>query len=164
MTKNPKPELPEEYRNLPGPRPSCRNLDPLENVSLEEAVLSSMIAGRQVRSLGSEHFTSDIRAAMYALLVSGTEYGFLDDALKAQGFDEGERAYVTDCYLTPMLPHQPLVEAVAELKRLALVRALCGAVDMWRERAPHMAYEAAIRELGQTIRGDGIYRRSLREP
>jgi hypothetical protein len=156
--------IPEEYASLPGPRPSLSHLDPLANVPLEEAVLSSMISGRPVRSLGPEHFTSNIRAAMYGLLVAGMEYGFLDDALRAQGFDEGERAYVTDCYLTPMLPHQPLVEAVAELKRLALVRTLCEAVDIWRDRAPTLSYERAIKELGQAIRGDGTYRRSLREP
>jgi hypothetical protein len=149
--------IPEEYRNLPGPRPSVGSLDPLENVSLEEAVIASMIAGRPVRSLGPQHFTSAARAEIYALLCEGMEYGFLDDALKAKGFEEWERVAVTDCYLTPMLPHKPLVEAVAELKRLAAVRRLCRSIDRWRERAPMLEHARAVKELGQAIRGEGLY-------
>lgn len=132
--------------------------DPLEDVALEESVLSSMMDGtRKVSSLKEEHFTSDLRADIYTALSSGVDYADLDDTLRDKGYDMGERAYVTDIYLTPILPHTPLVEAIAELKRLALLRRLCNAVDAWRERAPHMPHAKALQELGRAIRGEGHY-------
>jgi hypothetical protein len=148
-------EIPLEYA-IPARRQSPF-VNPLEDVALEESVLSSMMDGRKVTSLSAEHFTSDLRADVYELLRSGTDYASLDDWLAAKGYDAGERAYLTDIYLTPNLPHAPLIEAVAELKRLAVVRRLCEAVDTWRERAPHMTHDKALRELGKAIRGEGAY-------
>jgi hypothetical protein len=150
-------EVPAEYA-IPA-RQHNPFINPLEDVELEESVLSSMMEGRKVTSLSAEHFTSDLRADIYELLRSGTAYATLDDWLAGKGYDAGERAYLTDVYFTPSLPHAPLIEAVAELKRLALLRRLCEAVDSWRERAPHLAHDKALRELGKAIRGEGAYAR-----
>ena len=127
--------------------------DFLSDVPAEESVLSSMMSGRRVESLTGEEFTSRMRRAMYLLLREGRTLEELEGPLRSQGFTEEELYYPSDVWLVPILPHKPLVEAVADLKRLAMLRALCARVDAWRLRAPMLDYERAVRELGVAIRG-----------
>lgn len=129
-----------------------RHDDPLSGLETEEAVLSSMMSGRRVGSLEPEHFTSPIRQVMYRMLRSGVPYDTLEAELRREGFKEEELYYVGDVYLVPMLPHRAMVDAVGELKRLALLRPLVAAVDLWRLKAPHLSFEVAVRELGRAIR------------
>jgi hypothetical protein len=132
--------------------------DPFYGAELEEQVLSSMIQGRPVKSLDTHHFTDPTRALVYELLRKGTPYVDLVPGLLGKGLSELDCAYVTDLYFVDSLSHQALLEAVADLKRIALVRSLCLRVDDWRRRAPHLTYEKALKELGQAIRADGAYR------
>ncbi len=128
--------------------------DPLYDVAAEESVLSSMLSGRKVESLTEQEFTSPMRKAMYRLLREGIPMEGLESVLRQEGFTEEELYYPADVWLVPILPHKPLVEAVADLKRLAQLRALCGRVDAWRKKAPMLTHERASRELGRALRGD----------
>ena len=126
--------------------------DPLIDTETEESVLSSMMSGRRVESLTEDHFTTPIRKAMYRLLRGGVPMENLEAELRREGFKEEELYYPTDVWLVPILPHKPLTEAVAQLKRLALLRPLCAHIDAWRVKAPHMEFALAVKELGKAIR------------
>ncbi len=129
-------------------------VDPLIDVRLEEAVLSTMVSGKRVESLEPHHFTSNVRRTLYGLLRAGVNYEDLDDHLTRAGL-RSELGYVADLFVTPMLPHKPLTEAVAELKRLHLMRRFCEEVDDWRRNAPGLDWPVAIRRLGEVIRRQG---------
>lgn len=130
--------------------------DPLVDVGVEESVLASMCDGKAVRSLEEHHFTSPTRKAMYRLLRGGVPMENLTQELRREGFKEEELYYPTDVWLCPTLGHGPLVEAVAELKRLHLMRRFCGAVDEWRKAAPHIEWRTALLRLGEIIRQQGL--------
>ncbi len=129
--------------------------DPFYGAELEEEVLSSMLQGRKVTSLEPEHFTHPMRSLLYALLKRGVAYVDLDQALKGQGVPEEERAYVTDVFMVDSLGHEALMEAVADLKRLARLRPFVADVEAWLRKAPHLTYEKAVTELGAIIRQSG---------
>lgn len=132
------------------------NDDPLVDVGTEESVLSSMCEGKLVQSLEEHHFTSPMRKAMYRLLRGGVPMENLQDELRREGFREEELYYPTDVWLCPILRHGPLVDAVAELKRLHLMRRFCSAVDEWRKAAPHIEWRIALTRLGEIIRQQGL--------
>jgi hypothetical protein len=127
--------------------------DPLYDVQLEESVLSTMMMGTVVRSPGLEAFTSPARRLLYELLRISTPYPKLEAALRKEGYKEDEIAYVADVFLVPGVPAKGMLEAVNDLKRLALLRRLCGSVDSWRRRAPTLSFDRAVRELGAALRG-----------
>ena len=144
-----------EFIRLPEPPvdPLLAHQDPLVDARAEEAVLSTMMTGVRVESLEEFHFTHKVRKAVYLLLRSGVPYESLDAELWKLGIrDEG---YVTDIFVTPLLPHKPLVEAVAELKRLHLMRRFCGDVEGWLKAAPGLDWPVALRRLGEVIRRQG---------
>lgn len=128
--------------------------DPLLDVRLEEAVLSTMASGRKVTSLEPYHFTTRVRRAIYLLLRSGVPFEDLDGPLREEGFG-GELGYVADLFVTSILPHVALVDAVAELKRLHLMRRFCEDVDAWRRNAPGLDWAVALKRLGEVIRRQG---------
>lgn len=130
--------------------------DPLVDVGVEESVLASMCDGKPVQSLKEHHFTSPIRKAMYRLLKGGVPMEDLTRELRREGFKEEELYYPTDVWLCPALGHGPLVDAVAELKRLHLMRRFCSAVDDWRKAAPHIEWRIALVRLGEIIRQQGL--------
>lgn len=107
----------------------------------------------KVRSLWPEHFSSGFRKRLYELLKDGTPYGQLADVLKSEGIADDELAYVTDVFMCPTLPRQEIPEAIDNLKRLAALRRLCGAVDTWRVRAPHLTVEKAVKGLRGALGG-----------
>lgn len=113
------------------------------------------MTGTKVTSLPPEAFTCPIRREVYRLLKAGVPYEGLEAELRREGLEDN--GYLADLYLTPMLGHKPLVEAVEDLKRLALLRPLCEAVEGWLKRAPHMPYQKAVLELGKTIRSVGTH-------
>lgn len=128
-------------------------VDPLVDAKAEEAILSTMMTGVRVESLDEHHFTHKVRKAVYVLLRSGVPYKELDANLARLGIrDEG---YVTDIFVTPLLPHKSLVEAVAELKRLHLMRRFVGDVEGWLKAAPGLDWPVALRRLGEVIRRQG---------
>ena len=130
----------------------CTTCDLLSDVRLEESVLSTMFGGVKVRSLPVEAFTSPLRQRIYLLLCSGVPYENLEAELRRDGLsDDG---YLADVFLTPLLPHTPLLEAIEELKRLALIRPLHGAVEAWLRRMPTMTHRKAMLDLGRVIRGE----------
>lgn len=145
--------IPAEY-SIVTSDPSTAFVDPLIDVRLEEAVLSTMASGTKVESLGVHHFTSRVRKTLYLLMRSGIAFEDLDEHLAKEGM-RAELGYVSDLFVTPLLPHRPLVEAVAELKRLHLMRRFCDAVDEWRRAAPHLAWNESVRRLGEVIRLQG---------
>src|SRR5688572_2777579 len=118
------------------------------------AVLSSTMSGRLVRSLGPEHFTTPFRRWLYIALARGVPYEELEKEARSAGFGNDDLYYITDLWLVPILPHRGLVEAVEDLKRLALIRPLCRAVDQWRKGAPTMTYARAVKDLGKLIRSN----------
>ncbi len=132
--------------------------DPLYDVALEEAVLSTMMNGTLVKSPGLDAFTSPFRQRLYELLRASTPFPDLEPRLRSEGYPEDELAYVTDVWMVPAVPERAMAEAVADLKRLALLRKLCARVDDWRRRAPVLAFDKAVKELGAALRGDGRYR------
>ena len=130
----------------------CTTCDLLSDVRLEESVLSTMFGGVKVTSLPVEAFTSELRQKIYLLVRSGVPYENLEAELRRDGLrDDG---YLADLFLTPLLPHQPLVEAVEELKRLTLIRPLHNAVEAWLRRMPTMTHRRAMLDLGRVIRGE----------
>lgn len=131
----------------------CQTCDLLSDVRAEEAVLSTMFTGAKVTSLPPEAFTCPVRREVYRLLKAGVPYENLEAELRRSGLEDN--GYLADLYLTPMLGHKPLVEAIDDLKRLALLRPLCEAVEGWLKRAPNMPYQKAVLELGKTIRSVG---------
>jgi hypothetical protein len=145
--------IPAEY-SIVRSEPVGTFTDPLIDVRLEESVLSTMASGTKVTSLDPHHFTSKVRQAVYLLLRSGTQFEDLDVRLSAGGLGS-ELGYVADLFITPLLPHKPLVEAVAELKRLHLMRRFCEDVDAWRRGAPSMDWAVALKKLGEVIRRQG---------
>jgi hypothetical protein len=146
--------IPAEY-SIVRSEPVGAFVDPLIDVRLEEAVLSTMASGVKVESLEAHHFTTKVRQKLYLLMRSGVNYEDLDGELARDGLGR-ELGYVADLFITPLLPHRPLVEAVAELKRLHLMRRLCEAVDDWRRAAPGLDWPVAIRKLGEVIRLQGL--------
>ena len=132
--------------------------DPLYDVALEEAVLSTMMNGTLVKSPGLDAFTSPFRKRLYELLRQSVPYNQIEVRLRAEGYKEDELAYVTDVWLVPAVPEKAMAEAVADLKRLAHLRKLCARVDEWRRRAPILTFDKAVKELGAALRGDGRYR------
>jgi hypothetical protein len=128
--------------------------DEFFGAEVEEEVLSSMMSGKMVRSLGPEHFTTPFRRWLYVALARGVAYEELEREARAAGFGTDDIVYITDVWLVPILPHRGLVEAVEDLKRLALIRPLCRAVDQWRRGAPMMTYARAVKELGKLIRSN----------
>lgn len=145
--------IPAEY-SIVHSEPSVAFVDPLIDVRLEESVLSTMASGRRVESLEPYHFTSRIRQSLYLLMRSGVPFEELDDALRADGMGS-EIGYVADLFVTSILPHLALVDAVAELKRLHLMRRFCADVDAWRRNAPGMDWSVALKRLGEVIRHQG---------
>lgn len=145
--------IPAEY-SIVHSEPVSAFIDPLIDVRLEESVLSTMASGVKVASLEPHHFTSRVRKALYLLMRSGVDFEDLEDRLANEGM-RGEGGYVADLFVTPMLPHKPLVEAVAELKRLHLMRRFCGDVDEWRKTAPVLDWPLAVKRLGEIIRRQG---------
>ena len=145
--------IPAEY-SIVRSEPVGAFVDPLIDVRLEESVLSTMASGKRVESLEPHHFTSKVRQKLYGLLRAGVNYEDLDDHLTRAGM-RSELGYVADLFVTPMLPHKPLTEAVAELKRLHLMRRFCEEVDDWRRNAPGLDWPVAIRRLGEVIRRQG---------
>ncbi len=145
--------IPAEY-SIVRSEPVGAFVDPLIDVRLEEGVLSTMASGKRVESLEPYHFTSRARQTLYALMRAGVNYEDLDSHLEKAGM-RSELGYVADLFVTPMLPHKPLVDAVAELKRLHLMRRFCEAVDAWRRQAPGLDWPVAIRRLGEVIRQQG---------
>lgn len=131
-------------------------MDPFYGAEVEEQVLASMMQGRRVESLEAEHFTHPLRALIYLSLRKGVPYEQLESELRSKGVKEEDLAYITDLFFTDDLKHRELLEAVADLKRLAYLRPLCAAVDAWRKRAPHLTYERAVKELGALIRDSGM--------
>lgn len=126
------------------------------DVKLEEQVLSTMLDGERIESLEPHHFTSRERAQLYLAIRSGVHYENLDVEMRKQGWGYEECAYITDVYLVPRIRKgEPLKEAVAELKRLQLMRVFCRAVDEWRKGAPYMEWSKALRTLGEVIRSHG---------
>ncbi len=145
--------IPAEY-SIVHSEPSVDIADPLIDIRLEEAVLSTMASGRRVESLEPHHFTSRVRQKVYILLRAGVTFEDLDDHLGKEGM-RAELGYVADMFVTSILPHRPLVDAVAELKRLHLMRRFCADVDAWRRQAPGLDWSVAIRRLGEVIRLQG---------
>ncbi len=145
--------IPAEY-SIVRSEPVGAFVDPLLAVRLEEAVLSTMASGTKVESLEPHHFTSKVRQTLYLLMRSGVDFEDLDVALAREGMSK-ELGYVADLFVTPMLPHAPLKDAVAELKRLHLMRRFCEDVDAWRRSAPSLDWPVAIRKLGEVIRHQG---------
>jgi hypothetical protein len=131
----------------------CPTCDLLTDVRAEEAVLSTMMGGVKVTSLPPEAFTCPVRREVYRLLKAGVPYEALEGELRRNGL--ADNGYLADLFLTPCLGHRPLVEAIEDLKRLALLRPLCEAVEGWLKRAPHMPYPKAVLDLGATIRSVG---------
>jgi hypothetical protein len=136
---------------------------PIGDVQLEEAVISTMMgngekAGANIQSLSRDDFTCPVRARLYELLREGRDYCELEAVLRAERWQEASVYYITDLFLTGGLPKKEIANGVAELKRLTLVRNLCEGVDSWRERAPFLSYESAVKELGRVIRvaGGGV--------
>lgn len=127
--------------------------DHLSDPELEESLLSTMMSppsdGKpiRVRSLFPEHFTHPLRKRLYELLRDDTPYIELAGALRREGVPNLETAYVSDIFLAPSLPRDEVPNAVAELKRLEAVRRLCGAIDQWRAKAPHLEIEKAVKGL-----------------
>jgi hypothetical protein len=119
--------------------------DPLVDIEAEEGILSAMMFGAKVQSLTGDEFTSPDRKALYLAIRSGVDYTELHKAIS-------EPAYVTDLFYCLALAPPFIVEAVAELKRLAALRELCFAVDEWRRKAPTMALERAQRDLCELVR------------
>jgi hypothetical protein len=130
-------------------------LDPFYGAELEEQVISSMMGGRRVTSLEAHHFTHPTRGLVYLMLKRGVPYEGLEPELRREGVLEEDLAYIVDLFFAPQLPHEALVEAVADLKRLALLRPFCEDVSAWLKRAPHLTYEKAVKELGAIIRASG---------
>jgi hypothetical protein len=145
--------IPAEYSIIRS-EPIGTFVDPLIDVRLEESVLSTMASGKRVESLEPHHFTTNVRRTLYALLRAGVSYEDLDEHMTKAGL-RAELGYVADLFVTPMLPHRPLTEAVAELKRLHLMRRFCEEVDAWRRVAPGLDWPVAIRRLGEAIRRQG---------
>jgi hypothetical protein len=132
----------------------CPTCDLLTDVRAEEAVISTMMTGSvKVHSLPLEAFTCPVRREVYRLLREGVPYENLEGELRREGL--ADNGYLADLFLTPCLGHKPLLEAIDDLKRLALLRPLCEAVEGWLKRAPHMPYQKAVLELGKTIRSVG---------
>lgn len=131
--------------------------DPLVDTELEESLLSTMMEGQVlIRSLTPEDFTGPMRQVMYRALWSGVGYVALDSYLREKlDLPYEELAYITDVYMCPIIPERELKAAVAELKRLTLLRKLCKLVDTWRANAPHLTYAKAVGELGLAIRVSG---------
>lgn len=155
--------IPAEY-SIVRSEPVGAFVDPLIDVRLEESILSTMASGKRVESLEPHHFTSKVRQKLYGLMRAGVNYEDLDDHLTRAGM-RSELGYVADLFVTPMLPHKPLTEAVAELKRLHLMRRFCEEVDAWRRMAPALDWPVAIRRLGEVIRRQGEEAaRELRQP
>ncbi len=122
--------------------------DHLSDVETEESLLSTMMSGQvKVRSLWPEHFTHGLRKRLYELLRDGVPYVELAGALKAEGIADEDTAYVSDIFLCPAIPRKEVPEAVANLKRLEALRRLCGAIDEWRVKAPHLEVEKAVKGL-----------------
>ncbi len=135
------------------------NKDFLSDPELEESLLSTIMDGKiKIRSLFPEHFTHGLRRRLYELLRDGTPYADLAAALKLEGIPDDETAYVTDVFMAPQLPRAEVPEAVANLKRLESLRRLCGAVDAWRAKAPHLEVEKAVRGLRGVL---GVFEASL---
>ncbi len=133
--------------------------DHLSDPELEESLLSTMMGGTiKVRSLFPEHFTHGLRKRIYELLRDGTEYIDLAPALKLEGIPDDETAYVSDIFLCPAIPRKEVPEAVANLKRLEALRRLCGAIDEWRVKAPHLEVEKAVKGLRGAL---GVFESSL---
>lgn len=130
-------------------------LDPFYGAELEEQIISSMIQGRRVTSLEAHHFTCPIRALVYSMLRRGVPYVDLAPGLRSKGVDEASLAYVTDLFFVDSLPHEALVEAVADLKRIARLRPFVADVSAWLKRAPHLTWEKAVVELGAIVRESG---------
>lgn len=128
---------------------------PLDTTQLEEQVLSSMIGGRRVSSLDPSHFTCPIRALVYSMLRRGVPYVDLAPGLRSKGVDEESLAYVVDLFFVDSLPHEALVEAVADLKRIARLRPFVADVSAWLKRAPYLTWEKAVVELGAIVRESG---------
>ena len=147
------PIRPAEYSVIHS-EPCVTYTDPLIDVRLEEAVLSSMASGKKVESLDAHHFTSKVRQALYLLMRSGVAFEELADHLRDQGL-QGELGYVADLFVVPMLPRTALIDAVAELKRLHLMRRFCADVDAWRRGAPSLDWNVALKRLGEVIRRQG---------
>ncbi len=145
--------IPAEY-SIVRSEPVGAFVDPLLDVRLEEAVLSTMASGRRVESLEPYHFTSNVRQKLYLFMRSGVVFEELDDHLRKEGMGP-ELGYVADLFVTSLLPHKALTEAVAELKRLHLMRRFCEDVDAWRRSAPSLDWPVAIRRLGEVIRRQG---------
>ncbi len=145
--------IPAEY-SIVHSEPAVDIADPLIDVRLEEAVLSTMASGRRVESLEPHHFTSKVRQKVYLLMRSGVPFEDLDDHLRREGMGS-ELGYVADLFVTSLLPHKALKEAVGELKRLHLMRRFCADVDAWRRTAPALDWPVAIRRLGEVIRHQG---------
>ncbi len=145
--------IPAEY-SVVHSEPTVDIADPLLDVRLEEAVLSTMASGRKVESLEPHHFTSKVRQKVYLLLRSGVTFEDLDDHLDKAGL-RADLGYVADMFVTSVLPHTALKDAVAELKRLHLMRRFCEDVDAWRRSAPGLDWPVAIRKLGEVIRRQG---------
>jgi len=145
--------IPAEY-SIVHSEPVGEFPDPLIDVRLEEAVLSSMASGVKVTSLDAHHFTSKVRKAVYQLLREGATMELLEDHLRDAGM-RSEVGYVYDMFITPLLPHKAMVDAVAELKRLHLMRRFCHDVDNWRRNAPGLDWSVALKRLGEVIRRQG---------
>ncbi len=132
--------------------------DPLYDVALEEAILSTMMNGALVKSPGLDAFTSPFRKRLYELLRQSTPFPQLEVRLRAEGYLEDELAYITDVWLVPAIHPRAMLDAVLDLTRLAQRRKLCAAVDEWRRRAPTRDFDKAVKELGAALRGNGRYR------
>lgn len=131
----------------------------LADIETEESIISTMMDGKvKVRSLWPEHFTHGLRRRIYELLRDGVPYVDLAPALKAEGIADDETAYVTDLLGCPAIPRKELPEAIANLKRLEALRRLCGAIDEWRVKAPHLEVEKAVKGLRGVL---GVFEASL---
>jgi len=131
---------------------------PVQDVELEEAIISTMMGngqgpGAKIHSLTVDDFTCPFRARLYELLKEGRDYVELDRILRIEGWEEGSLSYITSLFLTGGIPKHEIANSVADLKRLRLIRDLCERVDSWRQRAPHLTYERAVKDLGKAIRG-----------
>lgn len=133
---------------------------PVEDIGLEESILSTMMGdgvdpGARIHSLTRDDFTCPFRARLYELLREGRPYADLEVVMRVEGWQDGALVGITDLFLTGGLPKREITPAVADLKRLTHVRNLCEAVDKWREKAPHLSHELALKTLGQVIRQQG---------
>lgn len=131
---------------------------PVQDVELEEHIISTMMGngegpGAKIHSLTRDDFTCPFRARLYELLREGRAYVDLEVVLRVEGWEDGSLSYITSLFLTGGIPRHEIANSVADLKRLTLIRELCERVDVWRQKAPHLTFERAVKDLGKAIRG-----------